>query len=265
MIVIVIHVAIFIALGILAGFLAGLLGIGGGIVVVPGLVFLFHQVAMPHQYQMHMAAATSLAAMIFTTQGSVRAHQKIKPIRWEIYRRMAVGIAIGAVSGAVIANLLPTEVLRVIFGVVVLVIAVHMWRDVKPKATQKPPPTWVTHVVSYVIGFKSGMLGIGGGALTFPYLTRCKVSIKEAVAVTAVCSFTVAVVGTLSTIVTGWHKAGLPHWSTGYVYWPAAIAIALGSMLFAPMGARFSQRMPEKKLKRVFAAFLVFVGINMLT
>ncbi len=257
-------VILFFFLGALAGLLSGLLGIGGGLVVVPGLAYLF-QIEHAGASYMHMAAGTSLAVMIFTTYRSLRAHLKRGVEFFPIYKQFAPGVVVGVIGGALLAHQLHADVLQIIFGVVVLLISINMLIGREVSANHNlPRPVWMA-TFGVLIGGKSGLLGIGGGALTIPFLTYFNVSMRQAVVVSVAVGLTVACIGTASFILTGLHVPGLPKWSIGYVHLPAWAAVAAGSVTFAPLGAKFSHAINVKLLKRIFAVFLLIVGIRMLT
>lgn len=257
--------AVFAMTGAFAGLMAGILGIGGGMVVVPALAFIFHHHHLiPDHLIMHVAAGTSLAVMLITSQASVRAHYRLGEILWPIYQRLWPGIVIGAVLGAVFADLLPSHWLKVIFGVFLLVVAVKMFLDRHVTRPRQFPRPWVHHLISGLIGMKSGLLGVGGGALIIPYLTYCGVSLRKIAAISGLCTMTVAVVGSLAFMLTGRNEPGLPAYSIGYVYWPAAFWIAIPSALFAPIGARLTYVLPVQQLKNAFIVFLLLAALDML-
>lgn len=259
-----IFIAGFIALGAFAGLMAGLLGIGGGLVVVPGLAFLFHYAPIPHQYLMQMAEGTSLAIMIPTTVRALFAHLRHEVNVWPVYSKMLASVIIGAIAGAFLAHVVKTQVLEVLFGFFVLYMAFRLWRESKSE-THKPFPGPVTfNIFGIIVGIKSGLLGIGGGVLTIPFLTRWSVSVRDAIAVSNAVSFTVAIIGTISFIISGLMVKGMPAWSTGYVYWPAWLPVALVSMLVAPWGVKMAHHLSPKILKRLFSIFLLIVAIQML-
>ena len=255
---------LFVFAGALAGLMAGLLGIGGGLVLVPALIFIFsHTQVIPSGLVMHMAAGTTLASMMFSAFSSVKAHAKRGRVLWPVYRSLAPGIIVGIISGAVLADCLPTQILKTLFGSMLLLIVIKM---LIPLGIRKArfPRRWIHRVVSFFIGLKSGLLGIGGGAVIIPYLTYCGVNMRKTAAISSVCSLTVAVVGCLVYCFTGFGEQGLPAYSVGYVYWPAALVIALFSSLFAPIGARLTYALPLRQLKRAFILFLLVTAIHLL-
>lgn len=255
---------LYLTLGAFAGTLAGLLGAGGGLVMVPVLVFIFQGQAIHSSVIMHMALGTSLAIIMLTSLSSIRAHHQRSAVLWPVCWRLTPGIVLGAFSGAVVADALPDGILKPVFAIFELLVALQMWFTIKP-AAQRNMPDWPgMSLTGWVIGVVSAIVGIGGGTLTVPFLIWCRVSIHNAVATSAACGLPIAVAGTLGFIATGWDEAGLPEMSSGYVYWPAFAAVAITSMLFAPLGARLAHALPADRLKKGFAIFLAMLGIRML-
>lgn len=259
------EILILLILGIVAGILAGLLGVGGGIVIVPILVWVLstHQ-NIPQIHLMHIAIATSLATIVITAISSIIAHQKHQAIEWDVVKKLTIGIVIGALSGAMIVNMISTEVLRVIFSLFVLIVALQMGFSVQP-APHRHLPNWLgTNFVGILIGHLSALVGVGGGSLTVPFLVWCNLPMRHAIATSAACGLPIAVAGTLGFIITGWDYTNFATGQMGYVYLPAFLTIATASLLFAPLGAKLAHTLPVTLLKRFFALFLALVGIKML-
>ncbi len=257
-------VLIYLSIGAGAGLLSGLLGIGGGLLVVPSLAFIFMQQKVFPEMVMHQAIGTSLAIMIFTTARSLLAHLQKKIEFWSIYRQLLPGVAVGVVLGSILAHFLHSSVLAIVFAIFVLVIGVKMLLASKVNPKRQLPHRKGMAGMGLVIGGKSGLLGIGGGALTIPFLTYCNVPMRQAVVVSVATGLTVAVIGTVIFTITGLTVASLPPFSFGYVYLPAVAAVAIGSVITAPIGAGLSHRLPVNLLKRIFGVFLLFVGVHML-
>lgn len=255
---------IYLILGACAGVLAGLFGVGGGMIIVPVLVYSFALQGFAPEALTHMAVGTSLATIAFTSINSVRAHQKRGAVRWQLVRWMALGIVAGALVGALTAALLSGPVLQKIIGVFAILMAAQMIFDIRPKAAGTEPGKPTLTVAGAVIGWASAIFGIGGGSLTVPFLVWRSVPMQQAVATSAACGMPIAVAGALSFIWTGWTASELPPWSLGYVYLPALVGIALTSVFFAGYGARLAHRLPQQVLKRLFALLLLCVGINFL-
>lgn len=251
---------LYVVLGAFAGVVAGLFGIGGGLLIVPVLVFSFELQGVSPEVLTHMAVATSLATIVVTSISSVRAHNKHGAVRWELFRPLAVGILLGAVLGVHTAVQLPGGVLQIALGVFALTVAVQMALNLKPGAGAQAPSTVELGFAGGLIGWASSIFGIGGGTLSVPYLSWRKVVMQQAVATSAACGLPIAVMGALTNIWVGWDAAELPEWSLGYVYLPAFAGIVLASSLTAPVGARLAHRLSQPMLKKVFAAFLVVVA-----
>ncbi len=250
--------------GALVGVIAGLFGVGGGLVIVPLLVFIFHGQGMAPALMMHLAIGTSLATIMVTSLSSVRAHHRYGAVLWPVFRRLAPGIVAGTLLGAYIVDQLPNTTLRIIFGVFALLVAAQMGFGVKA-APHRRLPGWVgMSIAGAVIGKVSAIIGIGGGTLTVPFLAWCNVGMRQAVATSAACGLPIAVAGTIGFVIAGWNAAPLPAWSTGYIYWPAFAGIAAASVVFAPLGAKLAHTLPAEKLKRYFALLLAFLGVGML-
>jgi hypothetical protein len=254
----------YLLLGSVAGMLAGLLGVGGGLVIVPVLVWLFHLAGMPPEVVMHMAIGTSLATIVPTSLSSVWAHHRLGAVLWGAVARLAPGIVLGAALGATLADLLPGESLRLTFGLFELAVAVQMGLNLRPAPHRVLPAKWGMWGAGSAIGLVSALVGIGGGTMTVPFLQWCNVAMRQAVATSAACGLPIAIAGATGFIVTGWNAPALPAWSSGYLYWPAFAGIAAASVLVAPLGARLAHRLPTAVLKRFFALFLVFLGLRML-
>lgn len=254
--------------GAFAGLLAGLLGIGGGLLVVPLLAFtLAHYHAVPEIYVMHMSVATSLAVIVGTSISSIIGHVRHGAIDWEIFKCLLPGLILGAVVGANVADLLPSSFLRVIFGIFVLVIAYRM--GIAKKVRVKPIPLPGKKGLG-IFGFFASMfcdlLGMGGGSIIVPYLTYHSVPMRRAVSTSAVCGFPIALVGVIGLILVGADEIGIPaHKSLGYVYLPAFAGLVIPSIIIAPYGAKLSHHVPADKLRKIFAIFLVFVSADMLS
>lgn len=254
----------YLTLGLFAGVMAGLLGVGGGLIIVPALAWIFHHQQVDDAIVMHLAIGTSLATIVVTSISSVRAHHRRGAVLWPIFWRLTPGIIVGAWLGAAIADALPSAVLSKVFAVFVLTVAAQMGFGAKPAPHRELPGTTGMLTAGGVIGAVSAIVGIGGGSLTVPFLTWCNIAIRQAVATSSACGLPIALAGALGFVVTGLNAAGRPDWSLGYVYGPALVGITLTSMLSAPLGAKLAHTLPTEMLKKVFAAFLTLVGVKML-
>lgn len=256
------YILLYPLIGAITGLLSGMLGIGGGVVVVPGLALVFAHLALMQGVSMHMAEGTSLAVMIITALSSMRVHHSHKNVLWPVVLRLLPGMLIGVIVGASFASVMPTYILEILFGLFVLFIAVQMFLLIKPKATRKLPRWSGLSLAAFLIGGKSGLLGIGGGSITIPFLIYCNVPMRKASGTSIACTLPIAIFGTLSFMISGWNVINIPY-SLGYVYLPAFFSVAIMSLLFAPIGARLSLLINVSIIKRIFAILLFFAGIKM--
>ncbi len=255
---------LYLLLGAAAGVLAGLFGVGGGIIIVPVLVFSFTAQGVDPAVLTHLAVGTSLATIVFTSINSVLEHQRKGAVLWPIFAWMTLGILLGAGLGSLTATTINGPLLQKIIGVFAIVIAIQMGLELKPKASSAVPGKLGLTVAGGVIGWASAIFGIGGGSLTVPFLTWRSVPMQQAVATSSACGLPIAAASALSFMVLGWHEPGLPQWSVGFVYLPAMAGIALTSMFFARFGARLAHKLSPRLLKRLFALLLLCVGVNFL-
>ncbi|MFK3797925.1 sulfite exporter TauE/SafE family protein [Pseudomonas sp. NPDC088444] len=255
---------LYLALGACAGVLAGLFGVGGGIIIVPVLVFSFTLQGFDSSVLTHLAVGTSLATIVFTSIQSVRAHHRMGAVRWPVFAWMTVGILIGAGLGSLTASYIAGPHLQKIIGVFAILVAIQMALDLKPKASRGVPGKPGLVGAGVVIGWASAIFGIGGGSLTVPFLTWRSLTMQQAVATSSACGFPIAVASAISFMILGWHDPLLPPHSLGFVYLPALIGIAVTSMFFARFGARLAHKLSPRVLKRLFALLLVLVGTSFL-
>ncbi len=255
-------------MGSLAGLLAGLLGVGGGVIIVPILLWVFQQhPEFPSTHLMHLAIGTSLATIVFTSLSSILAHQRQQAIQWGLVQKLVPGILIGTWLGAALADYLPNESLHLLFALFLLGVALQLLftkHQLPTHPTFQLPGQLGLTLVGLHIGAISALVGIGGGTITVPFLTRCQVPLRQAIATSAACGFPIALSGSLGFMAMGWELPNLPNWSTGYLYWPALIFIVPMTLLFAPLGAWLAHTLPVLLLRKFFALFLLGVSINML-
>jgi len=250
----------YLLLGAFAGTVAGLLGVGGGLIIVPVLAALFARQGIEPGIIMHLAVGTSLATMVVTSISSVYSHHRHGAVLWGIFWRLTPGIIVGAWIGSWLASLLPTREFKLIFGAFELLVAAQMAFGLKPPASSSVPGSIGLTTAGSVIGTVSAIVGIGGGTLTVPFLTWCQVKIHNAIATSAACGLPIAVAGSIGFMVTGSSQNSLPGYASGFVYWPAFLGIVIASAMFAPLGAKLAHRLSTKKLRVVFAMFLVGLG-----
>ncbi len=252
-------------LGLATGFLAGLLGIGGGMIMVPFISAILGARGVAPGLAVKMAIATSMATIIFTSISSVRAHHKKGAVRWDIVKSLAPGIVLGAMVASVgVFAVLKGSALALVFAAFVGFSATQMFLDKKPAPTRQIPGTAGLVGAGGVIGFLSGLVGAGGGFVSVPFMTWCNVAIHNAVATSAALGFPIALANVAGYIVAGQDVQGLPPHSFGYLWLPALVVIASCSVLMAPLGAKAAHALPVKKLKRVFACVLYALAAYML-
>ena len=252
-------------LGIGTGFLAGLLGIGGGMLMVPFITLILANRGASADLSVKMAIATSMATIIFTSLSSVRAHHKRGAVRWDIVRRLAPGIVVGSIVGSLgVFALLKGTSLAIFFGLFVSFSATQMFLDRKPKPTRQMPGTAGQLVAGGFIGFLSGLVGAGGGFISVPFMTWCNVAIHNAVATSAALGFPIAAANVVGYVISGQTVQNLPEGSLGYIWLPALAVVAVCSFLTAPLGAKAAHSIPVSKLKRVFASILYVLAAYML-
>ena len=247
-------------LGLVIGYLAGLLGIGGGMLMVPFMVFVLGGKGVDSAVLVKMAVATSLATICFTSIASVWAHHQKKAVLWPVALVLAPGILIGSLAGANLAVAIPAKALTIFFAVFVTFSATQMLLNKKPKPGRNLPHAAGMFGVGSVIGVISSMVGAGGAFISVPFMTWCNISIHKAVATSAALGFPIALAGTLGYGLAGLGRTDLPVGAWGFIYVPGLISIALGSMLTAPLGARTAHRMDIAPLKKIFALFLYLMA-----
>ncbi|MBU1655856.1 MAG: sulfite exporter TauE/SafE family protein [Gammaproteobacteria bacterium] len=295
---------IYLGIGAIAGILAGLLGVGGGLVFVPALFYCFGLLGFEQGLVLHLALGTSLAAIIFISLSSIQAHHRRGAVLWPLVRRLAPGIMIGTLLGALAAEQLSTSWLQGFFGTFALTVGLQMLlatqadcpepsrracpepsrracpepsRRACPEPSRRACPEPSRRAGRFdlpgrpgqtlagaLIGLVSALVGIGGGSLTVPFLTACRVSIREAVATSSACGLPIAVAGTAGYLWTGWGNPLLPPQSIGYIHWPALILLATAGVLFAPLGAHLAHSLPTGMLRRLFGFLLLVLGLRMI-
>lgn len=256
---------IYLTVGVVVGILAGIFGVGGGIIVVPALIFCFRRMGMDESYLVHMAIATSHTTIIFTSATSSFAYHKRKNVEWPVVRYLAPGLLIGAlIFGPYIADYLPSTVLQTIFAVFLLFVATKMLLGLNPKSAGQVPGAAKLGLVGGCIGTLSSLLGIGGGSITVPFLSWKGMSMRHAVGTSVSCGVLIAVSSSIGYIYAGWGEVNLPEETLGYVYWPALLGIVTTSMLFVRVGIKIASLIDDKLQKKLFAILLFAVAIKML-
>lgn len=254
----------YLAIGAFVGFMAGLLGIGGGMTIVPMLVFVFTAKSFPSEHLVHMALATSMATIPFTSAASVRAHHSHGGVDWSIVVGMLPGLALGAALGALTVGMVPGRPLAVVFTAFVFYTGVSMFLESKPKASRTLPGRPGLAAVGGAIAYLSSFLAAGAAFMTVPYMTWCNVPMRRAIGTAAGIGFPLALASSLGYVYAGSRVSGLPAASLGYIYVPALALIVATSVFTAPIGARYTQRVPVRRLRQVFGLMMFALAAAML-
>ena len=258
-------IAEMLALGCATGFLAGLLGIGGGMLMVPFITAVVSQRGVAPALAVKMGIATSMATILLTSLASVRAHQRRGAVRWDLVATLAPGIVVmGLVTGAFIFPLVRGALLLVLFAVFIGYSATQMLLDRKPPPGRRLPGTAGRSAMGGVIGMLSGLVGVGGAFVSVPFMTRCNVPIHNAIATSAALGFPIALASTAGNLIGGWSLPQALPGAFGYLYLPALAAIVAASVLTAPFGARAAHALDVRRLKRAFALLLYVLAGYML-
>jgi uncharacterized protein len=259
------ELAAYLGIGALVGFFAGLLGIGGGTIIVTSLALMFAAQGFPAGYVMHFAIGTSLAAIIAGSFASFRAHDRRGAVDWPTVKAMIPGLLVGVLGGAAFARFANTAFLKFFFLAFMGLIIAQLVLDLRPKAARALPGRAGMSAMAVFIGICSSLFGGGAAAVGVPFLTWCGVGTHRAIGTVAALGFPVAIAGALGYAVAGMNVPMLPRWSVGFVYLPAFLGISVTSMIFAPLGARLAHNLKGATLRRIFAVFLVLMGIKVAT
>ena len=255
----VIELLLYLFIGAIAGLSAGLLGVGGGIVIVP-IFSIFFKAIFPSSVLMHMAIGTSLTIMIFTAVSSTYAYQWRGLVQWPLFYRFIPGMALGVITGSLIAMYLTSQFLQISFAFFLLVIALKMFDTRKIHAHRQLPQWFGLNFVAFCTGILSGFFGIGGGVIMVPFFVYCNVPMQRATATSVACGLMLSVIGTISFIIMGLcavNMSSLPTGTTGFVYWPAVLPVAMTSIFFAPLGTQIAVSISPQLLQRIFAIALL--------
>ena len=255
---------VYMGLGLITGLLAGMLGIGGGVVIVPALIWLFQQHGLAPEIIPHLAIGTSLAAIVFTSLSAIWAQQKRRAIDWPVVRLLAPATLLGGFASGYLAGFIPASLLKGFFAVFLLFVGTQFILDWKPAAHWRLPGRGGLWGVGLGIGSLSALLGIGGGNITVPLLHACNLELKRAIAISTALGLPIALFGAAGFILSGWGHALLPPGSLGYISLPALAAIAGTAMLMAPLGVRLGHALPVKRLKRIFGVLVLAISLRML-
>ncbi|UTH76189.1 sulfite exporter TauE/SafE family protein [Chromobacterium sp. IIBBL 290-4] len=256
--------AALLACGAIAGFLAGLLGVGGGLIIVPVVVAVLSAAQLGGTHIQHLAVGTSLAVMVFTSASSVRAHHRKGAVDWRIVRGMAPAMVLGTLGGSLLAGWIPGRALAWFFVIYAYAVAAQMLIGKQPKAGREMPGWAGQGAAGGAIGMISSWVGIGGGSMSVPFMSWCNVAMHRAIGTSAALGWPIAMSGALGYLASGWRAAGLPWGSVGYVYLPAMLTLTLMTVAMAPLGARAAHRLPVARLKKAFALLMVVMASEML-
>ncbi len=255
-------IILYLITGALAGLLAGLLGIGGGIIVVPMLSMIFRYQNFSDDQIMHIAIGTSLAIMIFTSMSAAYAYSRKKLIVWPLFYKFSPGLLLGTITGAIIATQFSSHDLKIAFAIFIIALAIFILWQKHIVAKRELPNIVILTFAAFIIGSFSGFFGIGGGSLIVPFFIYCQIEMHKATGTSSLCGLPVAIIGTISFMIIGWHSVeGL----LGYVYLPAAVTVAVTALICAPIGAKFAILLPSQILKKIFAVMLILTAVNLLT
>jgi uncharacterized membrane protein YfcA len=255
----------YLLLGAVVGFFAGLLGIGGGLIMVPVLTFIFNAQQFSPDRILHFALGTTMAAIIFSSASSLRTHHAHGAVNWQVVKYITPGIILGTLCGATLVNALSSQVLSIIFVLFIYYAATQMLLKITPKPSRTLPGRLGMFGAGSVIGAISSFVAIGGGLLTVPFLSICNVKLQHAIGTAAAVGFPIAVAGAIGYIANGMAQSQpLPEYSLGYVYLPALGWVVMASILTAPLGAKTTHSMKTATLRKVFVVLLYLLGTRML-
>ena len=254
----------YLLLGAIAGLTAGIFGIGGGIIIVPTLIFAFTYLQFSPDVVAHLAVGTSLATILFTSLSAIYVHYKKFNIDWPLSIKLSIGMLFGGFIGAYVAEYLSSALLQRIFAIYAVIVALQMWFSWLPKGALVLPKKIGCSLLGAVIGIVSGLFGIAGGTLVVPILTLYRVNMTQAIATSSVTGVAISLSGSMGYIWMGWHNQALPSESFGYVYWPALLGIILSSTIFAKIGAKLTYNLPANILKKLFSLLLLIIAVKLL-
>lgn len=257
-------IIMYAAVGTVAGLIAGLLGIGGGIVTVPLLHLVLNFQGIENALIHKIAIGTSLGGIMCTVVSSAAAHHRMGSVDWKTVFRFTPGILVGAWCGAYLASIMPSQYLQIVFVVFLSYVIFNMLAGKKPKPTRHLPGPAGLCAVGSLVGCVAGLVGIGGGTISIPYLLWNNVPMLRTIGTAAAISFPAAVSGAIGNVFNGWNTPGLPEGSLGFVYLPGLLCLVTMSMLMAPIGAKLAHRLPVPTLKKCFACVLIVVAAKML-
>lgn len=255
-------ILLFVIMGLVSGLLGGLLGIGGGVITVPFLYYLFQYSEMMPNKIMQIAISTSLAAAFITSMISTLIQFKKKAIQFKTLKLMIPTLILGCVIGSLTAHYLPSTTLRFVFGAIAILLGIYFFFPKLPNLYLGSAPNRSLSLWAFAIGALSTMLGIGGGSMAFPILMGYQLVAKNASATSSVATLITTCVGSILYLIIAWHLPKLPY-TFGYIEWPAFIAISLGSIVTAPLGVKLSHVLQVSLIKQAFGLSLSLIGLSM--
>jgi hypothetical protein len=251
-------------LGAFASFFAGLLGLGGGVLIIPGLNSLFSYTDLPPNMIMKLSLGTSLATVFFTALISMRAHSKFAAVNWTVVSLMVPGLVIGGGIGPLLSSHLPPLLLVGLFSSMLFYLGVKFLLNGHVPRGHAPLNIGLITFMSFFMGIAASMLGLGGGILMIPFLSRFDLDMKEIVAISAVCLIPASFMGTLGYLYAGWGLPNLPAYSTGYIDWRAVAPLVAASFIFAPIGVRLVHTLPHSIVRHIFGVVLILISLHMI-
>lgn len=254
---------VFAVVGAVAGFIAGLFGLGGGVVIVPVLIYTFAALAFPISIATHLAVGTSLAAIVITSSVSSWTHWQKQAIDLNLLKQMIPGVILGAWLGGEVASWLAGEELQMTFALFLMFVALTLLFSVKENLLPLPGP-WGMRFSAVMVGALSSLFGIGGGSITVPFLRLCGVVMSRAVATSAALGLPIAIAGVVAYVYQGWNASDLPPGSFGFVYLPAFLGMVVCSAPASRVGAKLAHRLPAHKLQRAFGVVLLLIAVEMI-
>lgn len=254
---------LFIFLGVFVGSVSGLFGIGGGVIMVPALLFAVKKLGVSSDYAILIATRTSLAIILFTSFYSAFNHHKKNPLNKKILTELAFFVIMGTALGSFVVRLISAETLELILLIYISLIGLKMWFGFKvSEHREASAPMPINFFVGNVIGIKSAILGIGGGTISIPYLTWRQVPMTQAVGISAALGFIIALTGTISTLLKPMATTTLPQYTYGYIFLPGVVGVLSTSLIFARIGAHYAHKLPQEKLRKVFSLVLISLAIK---
>ena len=250
--------------GAVAGFFAGLFGIGGGLMIVPVLVYLLPMVGVPEPLLMSTALGTSFATIVITGFSSAQRHHKLGNVVWSAVKILAPSIMVSVFICGFFIGKLDRDISSKLFACLVVYLAVKMVLSIKPKIKKLKPLTTQSSIIGGIlIGMASSAAGIGGGGFIVPFLNSRGIDMKKAIGSSAFCGMLLGTSGMFSFMLSGWGNVAMPEYSLGYIYFPAVLCITATSFFTSKLGATATSKLPVPTLKKGFALLLITIAVDM--